>query len=147
MICAGNLCRSPFAAAYMQKRLTDASVDIEVYSRGLIALPGARPPLSAINAVKAHDINLTEHIAQPALGPDLDRAGIILVMETSHRQHIGKIKPAGIGKVFLLSHASRPPLTDTPIDDPMGKDEDCFQTVYELITQHADAWLQRFGIR
>ncbi|MFQ5582170.1 MAG: hypothetical protein ACE5F3_06045 [Mariprofundaceae bacterium] len=141
MICAGNLCRSPFAEAYMRSRLEDAGMEAECFSRGLITMPGRTVPEIARKMGKEFNVDLTTHISQPLLGPDIDRADIILVMEPSHRQRILSLRPAHIGKVFLLSQPSH----GQPIRDPIGQDEACFRAVYAEIAEHVDAWLQRFG--
>ncbi len=146
LICAGNLCRSPFAAAYMARRLQQAQMEVDIYSRGLLALPGQRPPEEALAAAAEFDIDLSEHVAQPMLAPDLERAGLILVMSPDQRTHITKARPTSIGKVFLLSHASSGKLANRSIPDPVGKDMDTYRAVYAEIIQHVDAWVRRFGI-
>jgi len=146
MICAGNLCRSPFASAYMDQCLQKANMETGIYSRGLLALPGQRPPKEALATAAKFNIDLSEHIAQPMLAPDIERAGLILVMSPGQRSHITKGRPACIGKVFLLSQASPKPLARKPVQDPVGKDMATYREVYSEITQHIDAWIKRFGI-
>ncbi len=145
-ICAGNLCRSPFAAAYIERRLQDAGIYLDIYSRGLLALPGRRVPQEAQQAAAGFDIDLSKHIAQPLLAPDVERAGLILVMEPDQRTHITETRSSSVGKVFLLSYASDPE-ADTTIEDPMGKGVDDFRETYEKIVRHTDAWIKHFGIK
>ncbi len=142
-ICAGNLCRSPFAEAYLRQQFEAAGVEAEVFSRGLLTLPNQRPPKEAQQVALEFNIDLASHVSQPLLGTDLDRAGIVLVMDVGQRQHISKIRPACIGKVFLLSQ----PSGGEPVADPMGRDENTFRQVYARIAAEVDAWMQRFGIR
>lgn len=142
-ICAGNLCRSPFAEAYLRQQFEAAGVEAEVFSRGLLALPNQRPPKDAQQVALEFNIDLASHVSQPLLGTDLDRAGIVMVMDTGQRQHISKIRPACIGKVFLLSQ----PSGGEPVADPMGRDKDAFRQVYARIAAEVDAWMQRFGIQ
>lgn len=147
LICTGNLCRSPFAAHYMQRCIEQIGAGAETFSRGLVALPGQRPPPTAQKVAKEFGIDLSTHVAQPLLGLDLERAGLVLVMEPSQRQRIGGMRPAAIGKVFLLSHAAPPPLTDTPVTDPMGRSEEDFRHVYAQIKDYVEAWVQRLAAR
>jgi len=142
MVCAGNLCRSPFAEGYMRERLARAGVEAEVFSRGLLALPNQRPPAQAQEAARDFGVDLSGHVAQPLLGADLDRAGLVLVMSQQQRQHLARMRPAVIGKVFLLSQ----PGGGQPVADPMGRDPEFFRQVYADIAALVDAWLQRFGI-
>lgn len=142
MVCAGNLCRSPFAEHYMRMQLKKAGVAGECYSRGLLALPGSRVPELALQVAAEFDVDLRRHISQALLLPDLERAALVMVMEPVQRQHLGKLQPASIGKVMLLSQ----PGGGGVIDDPMGKDEACFRRVYREIADLVDAWLARFGV-
>ena len=142
VICAGNLCRSPFAEGYMRKRFEAAGAPVEVFSRGLLALPNQRPPLEAREAARVFGVDLSGHVAQPLLGGDLDRAGLVLVMSPDQRKHLARMKPAAIGKVFLLSQ----PADGAPVPDPMGRDAAFFEQVYADIAALVDAWLTRFGV-
>ena len=142
MICAGNICRSPFAEAYLRKRFEDAGVYSKVFSRGLLALPNQRAPENGQLAAKEFDIDLSAHISQPLLGTGLDQAALVMVMEVEQRQHLAKMRPSCIGKVFLLSQ-----MTDgNPIADPMGKDLEAFRSAYKVIATDVDAWAKRFGV-
>jgi len=138
-ICAGNLCRSPFAEHYFRHRVAEAGIDTDCFSRGLIAMPGQHVPETALKIGQEFDVDMSQHISQPLLAPDLERAAMVLVMEKSHRQHLAKMRPAYIGKVFLLAQGA-------DIRDPVGRSEQTFRDVYGQIAGHLDLWLQRFGV-
>jgi len=143
MICAGNLCRSPFAEVYMRKRLEEASVNAECFSRGLLSMPGRKAPELALKVAKEFGVDLSGHVSQTLLAPDMDRAALVMVMEPGQRQHLSKMRPAHIGKVMMLSQ----PHGGQKISDPMGRSEETFRRVYSEITEHVDAWMTRFGIQ
>jgi len=142
MVCAGNMCRSPFAEYYMRHKFEQADVESECFSRGLLAMPGRKVPDLALQVGLEFGIDMREHNSQTLLAPDVDRSAIIMVMEQGQRQHLSKIRPASIGKIFLLSQ----PHGGKRIADPMGKDEEHFRKAYKEITLNIDAWAKRFGI-
>lgn len=142
MICAGNMCRSPFAERYMRLRFEQAGVYAECFSRGLLAMPGRKVPDTALKVAQEFGVDLSEHVSQPLLAPDLDRAAIVMVMEPEQRQHLGKMRPAQIGKYMMLSQLGG----GEKIPDPMGRDEDFYKGVYQQISKHVDNWVARFGI-
>lgn len=142
IVCAGNLCRSPFAEVYLRKKLQAAGVEAEVFSRGLLVLPNQYAPKIAQQVAAEFDIDLSKHISHPLLTPDLDRAGMVLVMDAGQRRRISEISPVSIGKVFLLSQ----PAGGEPVYDPMGGDAETFRQVYKEIISHVDAWVKNFGI-
>ena len=141
-ICAGNLCRSPFAEAYMRKQLEQGGAYAECFSRGLLSMPGRKVPAVAQKVAEEFGVDLSRHVSQTLLAPDLDRAALVMVMESGQRQHLSKMRPAHIGKVMMLSQ----PNGGEKIDDPMGRSEDTFRRVYNEIVEHVDAWAERFGI-
>ncbi|MDQ6955276.1 MAG: hypothetical protein Q9M20_07515 [Mariprofundaceae bacterium] len=142
MVCAGNMCRSPFAEYYMRMKLEQAGVAGACFSRGLLAMPGRKAPDLAKQIAREFGVEMQTHISQTMLAPDVDRAALIMVMEPAQRQHLSKMRPASIGKVFLLSQ----PLGGAAIADPMGSDADFFRKVYQEISHAIDAWGERFGI-
>lgn len=142
MICAGNLCRSPFAEVYMRMRFEEAGVDAECFSRGLLAMPGRKVPDLALKVAQEFGVDLSNHVSQTLLAPDLDRAAMVMVMEMEQRQHLSKLRPAHIGKVMMLSQ----PGGGEKISDPMGRSEETFHRVYSEIAEYVDVWMQRFGV-
>jgi len=143
LICAGNICRSPFAEAYFRKQFEAAGAEAEAFSRGLLNLPNQRVPKVAQEvAATEFDIDLAPHVSQPLLSTDLDRAGMVLVMNPEQRQHLSKKRPACIAKVFILSQLTG----GKPIRDPMNENREVFFQVYTEIARNIDVWTQRFGL-
>jgi len=60
-VCAGNICRSPFAEMYARK-LRPA---IEVTSFGLVPEPGRRSPLQAVRSASKFGVDLEAHRSRP----------------------------------------------------------------------------------
>ncbi len=105
-------------------------------------MPGKKVPEMALKTAKEFDVDLSPHVSQTLLAPDLDRAAMVMVMEPEQRQHLSKMKPQHIGKVMMLSQ----PNGGGKISDPMGRSEETFRRVYSEIVDHVDAWIGRFGI-
>jgi len=127
----------------MRQKFEQAGVEGECFSRGLLAMPGRKVPDLALQIGLEFGIDMQDHISQTLLAPDVDRTAMIMVMEQGQRQHLSKMRPTSIGKIFLLSQ----PHGGKRIADPMGKDEDHFRKVYTEIALNVDAWAKRFGIR
>jgi protein-tyrosine phosphatase len=126
----------------MQMQLEKAGVQSECFSRGLLIMTGKKVPETALKVASEFGVDLSRHVSQTLLAPDLDRAGMVMVMESEQRQHLGKMRPAHIGKVMMLSQ----PTGGKVISDPMGRSEETFRRVYREITENIDIWLKRFGI-
>ena len=63
-VCAGNLCRSPFAEGLARRLATERGLDIEFESAGEIAYEGSRCPHDALAAATKHGVDLTDHRAR-----------------------------------------------------------------------------------
>jgi protein-tyrosine-phosphatase len=63
-VCAGNICRSPFAEALARRLASERGLDVEFESAGEIALDGDRCPRDALVAASRHDVDLTTHRAR-----------------------------------------------------------------------------------
>jgi len=123
-------------------RLERAGMHAECFSRGLLTMAGRKPPELAIKVAQEFGVDLSRHVSQPLLAPDLDRAALVMVMEAEQRQHLSKMRPAHIGKVMMLSQ----PGGGAKISDPMGRSEEAYRRVYGEIAGYVDGWLQRFGV-
>jgi protein-tyrosine phosphatase len=142
VVCQGNLCRSPFAALLLEKKLQDSGTYAEVFSRGLQNIGSQPVPEAALSAAREFDIDMATHRSSMILKQDLQHAAFVLVMSSRQRKFIGEISPVSIGKVFLLSQLDG---GDT-VADPIGQPTGIFREVYSEINEHIDAWLQRFGV-
>jgi protein-tyrosine phosphatase len=63
-VCAGNICRSPFAEALARRLAAERGLDVEFASAGEIAWDGDRCPGDAVAAAKEHGVDLSAHRAQ-----------------------------------------------------------------------------------
>jgi len=140
MVCAGNICRSPFAEFYMRMKLEEKGSDTQVFSRGLLLMPGKGVPENGLKVGKEFGVDMSSHISQALLAPDMDRAGLVLVMEPGQRKHLMQKRPEHVGKVMLLSQ----PCGGKIIDDPMNRSEETFRRVYGEIAACVDTWVERF---
>jgi protein-tyrosine phosphatase len=143
VVCTGNICRSPFAARYLEKRLLEAKKAQEVRSCGLMAYSGNRVTAEAMMAARRFDVDLSGHRACPLDDVMVERAGLILVMERRQGKMIERMYPQTADRIFLLSHMSRGALAGRDIDDPYGMGVDVYVRVYGQIVHHANAWLDR----
>lgn len=126
----------------MRNRLQQAGHETECYSRGLIPMPGRKAPDTAVKVADEFGVDLSTHISQTVMRPDIERAGLVLAMEPTQRQHLIRMSPSSTGKIFILSQ----PDHGQAIPDPVGQDADAFRAVYDEISGYIEAWLHRFGI-
>lgn len=128
MVCTGNICRSPMAAAFLTQMLTnDLEGKVDVFSAGTHAIFGYPAEPFACQAAEYFGCNLDKHRSQTLSKEMVRSAGLVLVMEP---KQVAMIKNAFLfGKipVKLLSDFD-PNRKLTSIKDPFGKTLDDYLT-------------------
>lgn len=139
IVCTGNICRSPVAAAMLQQGLTD----IEVKSAGLAAGQGGVEPRIAALA-KADGYDLSQHQAKPVDRNLLANADLVLVMSAKQRQLIARTWPEMLGKTLLFGMwRTDKPIDDRDIPDPYQRSDEVCQLVYDTIKTASFAWREK----
>lgn len=134
-VCAGNICRSPLAAAELRHRLPTG---FSVCSSGLAAVVGApvQEAVSRLAAMRGLDLGHHRGIQIDegmALGNDL-----ILVMTASQKDELEHRYPAANGRIFLLGHWG-----GGEIHDPYGGTETLYIVVDRQIQTAVQQWLPK----
>lgn len=137
VVCTGNICRSPIAERLLRRAFPERKID----SAGTGAMVDHPADPSAISIADKHGLSLTGHIGQQftsGLGRQYD---LILVMEQSHLAQIGKLAPEVRGKTMLLGHWNG----NKNIPDPYRKSNEAFESVYQLIDQACQRWVEKLS--
>lgn len=137
VVCTGNICRSPIGERYLRQALPNKRID----SAGISALVGHSADDSAIRIAEKHGISLAGHKGRQftsALGRQYD---LILVMEKSQLEQIGRIAPEVRGKTLLFGQW----LSQKEIPDPYRRSDEAFASVYKLIEQAGLRWVEKLG--
>lgn len=139
VVCTGNICRSPVAAAMLQQGLAD----IEVMSAGLAAGRGGADERIAALA-KADGYDLDQHQARSIDRHLLANADLILVMSAKQRQVIASKWPEMLGKTMLFGMwRTDKPVDDRDIPDPYQRSDEVCQLVYDAIKAASLAWREK----
>ncbi len=124
VLCHGNICRSPFAAALLAARVPV----LEVRSAGLHAGEGYPADSSAIACARRMGVALTEHRSARVSAERLAWADLILVMQGHHVAAIERDWPSVRSRVRLLGDFLPAPPYLLP--DPWGEAEEVFDQVF-----------------
>ncbi len=135
-VCTGNTCRSPMAAALMNKIAADNDMDIFAESAGLFAEEGAPVSENAVEAMKKYGLDISEHKAEPITNDLLIQSDLILTMTAAHKQVLEHYAP---GRVFTLAEYAG---SGFDISDPYGGDLDEYietaEEIYDALTDVAE---------
>ncbi|MDW5377036.1 low molecular weight protein-tyrosine-phosphatase [Halomonas sp. HP20-15] len=141
VVCTGNTCRSPVAAALLRARLPALTIE----SAGLGALVGHGVEPTSRELAEREGLNVESHRARQVTQEMIQWADLVLVMSESQRLAIGKLDPASIGKTFLLGRWSGTSDKGQEIPDPYRKSHEVFEYVHGQLVRAADAWQKKLG--
>jgi protein-tyrosine-phosphatase len=122
MICSGNTCRSPLAAAMLTARVggTPMLEDIEVESAGTSAWTGAPASEGSYLIAIERGLDLSSHRARLLTREQVELADLILTMTEAQAERV--VKLGGAGKVHTLPAFAGFPDARREVDDPFGQD-------------------------
>ena len=132
VVCQGNICRSPVAAALLARALPAPGVEIR--SAGFIG-PNRPPPAEAVAAASRHGVDLSEHRSR-LLTADLVRAAdLIIVMDPVQQRTVRERFGRRSREVLVLGDLDPAPVETRTIRDPVEQSRDVFDQVYERIAR------------
>ena len=135
-VCTGNTCRSPMAAAIMNKIALENDMDVTADSAGIFASEGENASDEAVGALEKYDIDLSEHLSKPVTEELINKSDLILTMTGAHKTVLQSVAP---DKVFTIAEYAG---VDEDIPDPFGGDleeyEEIAEEIYDLLTDIAE---------
>lgn len=136
VVCHGNICRSPFAAAVLARQLGSAGVAIE--SAGLWG-PGRGSPAAAIRAAGRRGVNLSLHRSQLVTPALLGAADLILVMDGRQRRVLQHDHGVDGARIVVLGDLDPVPIHARAILDPFDRPPADYERSYARIERCIDA--------
>jgi protein-tyrosine phosphatase len=138
MVCEGNVCRSPLAAALLAER----SPHLEVTSAGTAAMVGA--PVDAVigELAREHGIALDSHVARQLDASLLNAFDLILTMTKAQRDWVEAAFPPARGKVFRLCEEE-----GADVMDPYRRHRAVSELAFAQIRYGISQWTQRLAER
>jgi len=132
VLCHGNICRSPLAAALLARELTPLGIDVQ--SAGFIGFN--RPaPAEAIAAAQSHGVDLTNHRSRPVTADVARAADLIVVMDVIQRRLVCERFGRLPRDVIVLGDLDPAAVETRAIHDPVDQSRQVFDEVYERVTR------------
>ena len=135
LICTGNTCRSPMAAAMLVARLGGSC---PVSSAGTAAHAGDPAADLAVQVMAERGLDLNAHQAQPISRELVDQADLVLTMTRAQRQLVIELAPGAADRVFtLVEYATCPTCLpcgeELDIPDPLGMGVDVYRATADRL--------------
>ena len=128
-VCTGNICRSPLAAALLERAVQSRGLtDVTVSSAGTGAWDGAPASEGAYLVALEGGLDLSGHRARLLTRELVEQADLILTMARHHRARVDEL--GGEGKVFVLGEYAGRDSNDCEVSDPFGGLIDVYRDTY-----------------
>lgn len=139
-VCTGNTCRSPMAAALMNKIAEDSGIDVKATSAGIFAESGTKVSENAVLAMREFELDIESHRAVQLNEEMIKSADIVLTMTEGQKMMILSYAPEKIFSVYEFIES------EGDVKDPFGGDLDEYnetaQEIYDVLLEVAEELLQ-----
>jgi len=137
IVCTGNTCRSPMAAAALRRTLGPEAERVIVESAGTSAGEGHAASDPSIRIAAASGVDLSEHRSRRVTSELLRAADLVLVMEPAHRAAALALG-ADPDRTHLISEWPDPGEPALPLADPFGGSSEAYEECWRRIQRHAE---------
>jgi protein-tyrosine-phosphatase len=135
LLCTGNTCRSPLAAAAFREELGPDADRVEVVSAGTAALDGQPASAGAGEVAARAGLDLAAHRSRRARADLLRGADLVLVMEREHAR-VAEALGADPRRTHVLSEWPEPGEPALAVSDPFGGSLEAYEECLGRIRRH-----------
>lgn len=134
VLCHGNICRSPFAAALLARDLAGTGVSVE--SAGFIG-PGRPSPREAVAAAALRGVDLSEHRSTLLTAPRARAADLVVVMDAVQARVVCDRFGRRRSDILVLGDLDPAPIATRTVRDPVDQPLEVFVETYARIERCA----------
>jgi protein-tyrosine phosphatase len=142
-VCAGNICRSPVAAAAIEAAATRAGIDVDVDSAGTGSWCVGQPPHpQAVAAAERVGLRPTGR-ARMINRADFDRFDVIVVMDRSNLRDVIERAPSLEARAKVRLFRTFDPETESDVvPDPYGGPDEGYDATVTQVVAAASGLIQ-----
>ena len=145
MVCSGNTCRSPLAAAMLAARVAaDPRLrDVIVTSAGTTAWPGSPISEGSLLVGLERGLDLSIHRARLLTADDVRDASLILTMSKAHLERV--LVLGGGAKAHTLRGYAENRANAADVPDPFGSDVSAYRRTADVFATLLDGVVERLA--
>ena len=151
VVCSGNICRSPMAAAQLRQRIAvEGYTDCFVDSAGTLGIEGSPASPEAVEAMKEVGLDLSTHRSQGVRIEHMQWADLVIGMTHAHMMELASLFPRDATDRLVLRafEGGVDPYADAPdLADPIGKPLRFYKRQLPVIVRCVDHLIQHLARR
>jgi low molecular weight protein-tyrosine phosphatase len=132
VVCHGNICRSPYLQAVLQRALPD----LAVMSAGFFGSDRPVPPISVAIGAK-RGLDLSRYRSRPLTQSTVGNADLVIVMDSHQAQQLARTFATNRARIVIAGDLD-PRFEDTrSITDPWNQSSDVFESAFDRLDRCA----------
>ncbi|MCG0239556.1 MAG: low molecular weight protein arginine phosphatase [Firmicutes bacterium] len=140
IVCTGNTCRSPMAAALLRHLAAQRGFPLNVLSAGTFAIPDQPATPEAQATLMGRGIDLGDHRSRPLTPELVASADRILTMTAAHKEQVLALDPGAAGKTYTLGEYAG---TGEEVPDPFGRSAEAYREAADQMERLLQLALER----
>ncbi len=132
VVCHGNICRSPYLQAVLQRALTGTTVS----SAGFFGSDRAVPPI-ALTLGARRGLDLSSHRSRPLTTPNVRSADLVIVMDADQAHHLARMFPIERARIVIAGDLDPQSGANRGITDPWNRSGDVFESAFDRLDRCA----------
>jgi protein-tyrosine-phosphatase len=141
-VCSGNICRSPMAAGYFERRAGRAALaGTRVASAGTLGIEGQSASPEAIQVMREIGVDLTRHRSRGLDAHEVATCDLLVAMTAAHLHELSRrFSDAGGPRLLLraFEDGPRPASGAGDLDDPISRPLAFYRTQRAQIVRCVD---------
>jgi len=138
-VCLGNVCRSPYAAASLQRRLAGRTVEVD--SVGFMG-PNRPPPEVAVDVARENGVDHSAHRSHLASLAQLDAASLVFIFDRGNLRRLRALGFYSPERTLYLGDLDPIWGGKRPIWDPWGRPREAFELTFRRIDRCLEVFLE-----
>lgn len=131
-VCHGNICRSPYLQAVLQRALPD----IAVMSAGFVGSDRAVPEISVTLSAK-RGLDLSRYRSRPLTQSTIGKADLVIVMDSDQARQLARMFPKSRGRVVIAGDLDPRFDASRGITDPWNRSKEVFEASFNRLDRCA----------
>ena len=132
VVCQGNICRSPYLQAVLQRALPD----LIVTSAGFAGSDRAVPQIAVALGVK-RGVDLSRHRSRPLTKSKVGNADLVIVMDTDQARQLARLYPIDRARIVIAGDFDPRFGASRGITDPWNRSRDVFEASFDRLDRCA----------
>ena len=132
VVCYGNICRSPYLEAVLQRALPD----VQISSAGFFG-PGRPVPKFSLALAERRGLDLSAYRSRPITRKNIGEADLLLVMDAYQARRLESMFSVPASRIIVTGDLDPLPASTRAVEDPWQQPLEVFEASFDRLDRCA----------